>query len=129
MTWERKAESRVCHREGAQSLTFTSPIIVREDQFFVAFSIGTAIYPTDGQDIDSLVRHADQSMYVVKNREGEIRPADRVFYRNPCVPALFKDKVRRSPDQLIGLAIRSSISAFHAFIGWSSSSAVRRLEG
>ena len=47
---------------------FTSPIIVREEAFFVAFSIGTAIYPADGQDIDTLVRHADQSMYAVKTR-------------------------------------------------------------
>jgi diguanylate cyclase (GGDEF)-like protein/PAS domain S-box-containing protein len=51
--------------------TFTNPITVREDEFIVTFSIGTAIYPADGQDIDTLVRHADQSMYAVKTRGRE----------------------------------------------------------
>ena len=29
-------------------------------------AIGVAIYPEDGQDVDTLVRHADQQMYLRK---------------------------------------------------------------
>ena len=29
-------------------------------------AIGVAIYPEDGQDVDSLIRHADQQMYLHK---------------------------------------------------------------
>ena len=29
-------------------------------------AIGMAIYPEDGQDVDTLIRHADQQMYLRK---------------------------------------------------------------
>ncbi|MCE5284026.1 MAG: PAS domain S-box protein [Deltaproteobacteria bacterium] len=49
---------------------FSEPIVVRERPFFVSFSIGTAIYPDDGDNIDILMRCADQSMYRFKAQRG-----------------------------------------------------------
>jgi diguanylate cyclase (GGDEF)-like protein len=49
---------------------FSEPIVVRERSFFVSFSIGTAIYPDDGDNIDTLMRCADQSMYRFKAQRG-----------------------------------------------------------
>jgi len=40
----------------------------------VTFSIGIAVYPADGQDDVSLLRHADEAMYLAK-RAGRNRYA------------------------------------------------------
>ena len=42
---------------------FGTPVAVGEGEIPVSFTIGTALYPDDGQDIDALIRQADQSMY------------------------------------------------------------------
>lgn len=31
-------------------------------------SVGVALYPEDGQEISTLLRHADQAMYRIKNQ-------------------------------------------------------------
>lgn len=36
------------------------------DQVFVSASIGTTVYPDDGQDIETLFKNADQALYVAK---------------------------------------------------------------
>jgi len=36
------------------------------DQVFVSASIGVTIYPTDGHDIEALMKNADQALYVAK---------------------------------------------------------------
>lgn len=37
----------------------------------LSFSIGIAIYPTHGEDVDSLTKHADRAMYVAKDKGGD----------------------------------------------------------
>ncbi len=46
---------------------FANPIHVDEKEFFVTPSIGVAVYPYDGKDGDSLLKHADIAMYQAKN--------------------------------------------------------------
>ena len=41
--------------------------ITESDRVHISVSIGTAIYPEDGQDVESLIRCADQRMYLAKN--------------------------------------------------------------
>ena len=43
------------------------PIKVDEHEFYISSSIGISIYPDDGKDIETLLRHADLAMYEVKN--------------------------------------------------------------
>ncbi len=42
------------------------PIIVKNKSVSVSASIGVSIYPMDDEDPDTLLRHADQAMYVAK---------------------------------------------------------------
>lgn len=46
------------------------PFVVGDHTIHISASIGTAIYPVDGDDPDDLMRKADQSMYCVKRRGG-----------------------------------------------------------
>jgi diguanylate cyclase (GGDEF)-like protein len=49
------------------------------DQVFVSASIGVTVYPTDGQEIEDLLKNADQALYVAKgagrNRFSYFTPA------------------------------------------------------
>lgn len=44
----------------------SKPIQVKDATLQVSASIGVALYPRDGEDPDTLIRHADQAMYVAK---------------------------------------------------------------
>ncbi|MFZ2162875.1 MAG: EAL domain-containing protein [Sideroxyarcus sp.] len=57
--------------EGSASLNrlleeISQPIEIKGRQFEVSASIGVALYPSDDQDADTLLRHADQAMYSAK---------------------------------------------------------------
>lgn len=57
--------------EGIHSLNrlmenIAQPIPIRQQQSTVTASIGVTVYPQDNQDPDTLLRHADQAMYVAK---------------------------------------------------------------
>jgi diguanylate cyclase (GGDEF)-like protein len=45
---------------------FSHPIIINQEEFFVTPSIGISIYPSDGQDQESLIKNADAAMYLAK---------------------------------------------------------------
>ncbi|MDF2963894.1 MAG: bifunctional diguanylate cyclase/phosphodiesterase [Paenibacillus sp.] len=56
-----------------------SPFIVRDREFVVSGSIGVAIFPTDGTDMDSLMRHAALVQTMEKEKgEGIYRLQDEV---------------------------------------------------
>ena len=43
--------------------SFTRPLTLRGQEFFITASAGIAVFPTDGEDAVTLVRNADQAMY------------------------------------------------------------------
>ncbi|MBK1722606.1 bifunctional diguanylate cyclase/phosphodiesterase [Thiocystis violacea] len=47
--------------------TFSRPLAVQGRDLFITASIGISIYPDDGADMETLVRHADVAMYQTKN--------------------------------------------------------------
>lgn len=47
---------------------FTPAVDLEGQEIFITTSIGIAIYPSDGQDSESLVRNADTAMYQAKDR-------------------------------------------------------------
>lgn len=53
-------------------MAISSPISLGEQDVEVSGSIGVAIYPRDGDDPDTLLRHADQAMFAAK-QEGKNR--------------------------------------------------------
>lgn len=48
--------------------SFNRPIVIHEQEFFVTPSIGISMYPKDGEDQESLIKHADTAMYLAKER-------------------------------------------------------------
>jgi diguanylate cyclase (GGDEF)-like protein/PAS domain S-box-containing protein len=44
------------------------PIHLEEHEIFTSGSIGIALYPADGQDLDTLLKHADTAMYRAKDQ-------------------------------------------------------------
>jgi diguanylate cyclase (GGDEF)-like protein len=46
------------------------PIVVEGHEIFVNASIGIAIYPYDGEDLETLLMHADTAMYKAKEQGG-----------------------------------------------------------
>ena len=45
----------------------TKPFAIDKNEFFISSSIGISIYPTDGEDAESLIKNADIAMYHAKN--------------------------------------------------------------
>jgi predicted signal transduction protein with EAL and GGDEF domain len=50
--------------------SFAHPIRVGTHEIFINASIGIAIYPYDGEDLDTLLMHADTAMYKAKEQGG-----------------------------------------------------------
>ncbi len=48
--------------------TLKQPFIVDGHELYVSASIGIALYPQDGTNIDTLIKHADVAMYHVKGQ-------------------------------------------------------------
>ncbi|NTU78459.1 MAG: EAL domain-containing protein [Chloroflexales bacterium] len=56
--------TRVAHRLHAM---LHMPFLIDGNELFVSASIGASLYPTDGEDADTLQRNADAAMYRAKN--------------------------------------------------------------
>jgi diguanylate cyclase (GGDEF)-like protein/PAS domain S-box-containing protein len=65
--------------------TFSAPIIIRGHELFVTVSIGATLYPTDGEDIQTLLRNADIAMYRAKEENGN---AFQFYSRDMSIRAL-----------------------------------------
>jgi diguanylate cyclase (GGDEF)-like protein len=50
--------------------SFAQPVRIGSHEIFINASIGIAIYPYDGEDIDMLLMHADTAMYKAKEQGG-----------------------------------------------------------
>jgi diguanylate cyclase (GGDEF)-like protein/PAS domain S-box-containing protein len=48
--------------------TVEEPVVINEADYFVTTSIGIALFPADGGDAETLVKHADVAMYRAKDR-------------------------------------------------------------
>ncbi len=46
---------------------FERPVIIRSQNIYITFSIGIALYPHDGDQIEDLLNHADVAMYRAKS--------------------------------------------------------------
>lgn len=64
---------------------FSDPIIIRGHELFVTVSIGATLYPTDGEDIQALLRNADIAMYRAKEENGN---AFQFYSRDMSIRAL-----------------------------------------
>jgi len=62
---------------------FDEALTVDDDELYVTTSIGVALYPGDGDDAETLIRHADGAMYRVKEVGGhDLQLSSRSSRRN-----------------------------------------------
>ncbi|PYF08293.1 sensor domain-containing protein [Ureibacillus chungkukjangi] len=47
---------------------FKNGFIIADSEYFITPSIGISIYPNDGEDANTLIKHADTAMYYVKEK-------------------------------------------------------------
>lgn len=47
---------------------FTQSVVISEHEMFVTPSIGISLYPSDGRDIETLIKNADTAMYRIKEQ-------------------------------------------------------------
>jgi diguanylate cyclase (GGDEF)-like protein/PAS domain S-box-containing protein len=47
---------------------FSDPFILNDSEVYTSPSIGISVYPTDGEDVETLIKHADTAMYLAKER-------------------------------------------------------------
>ncbi len=65
---------QISHEEDAAKVAqkvlqaFEQPWIIDGQEFVITASIGIALYPNDGQDAETLLRHADTAMYRAKDK-------------------------------------------------------------
>lgn len=66
-----KERSREAMRQKAQELIalFKTPFDVGDQSFVVYGSVGIAMYPDDGHDVQTLLKHADNAMYQAKQTQ------------------------------------------------------------
>lgn len=64
----------------------STPFFLKSQEVYITFSIGIALYPTDGKDINTLLKNADVAMYHAKN-EGK---NNYQFYERPMNAAALK---------------------------------------
>ncbi|MBK8174558.1 MAG: EAL domain-containing protein [Rhodospirillales bacterium] len=69
------------------------PFLIEDQEVFVSVSIGVAIYPEDGGDSATLLRHADAAMYIAKE---EGRSTVRFFH--PQLREENHDRIRLEVD-------------------------------
>jgi diguanylate cyclase (GGDEF)-like protein len=45
---------------------FSAPISINSQEFFITASMGIAVYPQDGENVETMIQHADLAMYNAK---------------------------------------------------------------
>ncbi|MBS0307696.1 MAG: EAL domain-containing protein, partial [Proteobacteria bacterium] len=63
---ERTNENQAIHIIQRIMESITKPFTIEGHEFFITCSAGMAVYPTDGDDADTLLKHADLAMYRAK---------------------------------------------------------------
>lgn len=60
--------------------TLQQPITISDQAFTCHFSLGISFYPTDAKDANTLLRYADQAMYVAKKRSKVMGKSHNVIH-------------------------------------------------
>lgn len=116
---------------GAQKLleTFTRPLSVAEHPIYVAACIGIAIYPRDGDDGDSLLRHADMALnqaelqganhFAFYSQEMDRRMVERVVLEAALRAALERGEMRVDYQAQVTLP-DEAICGVEALLRWQN---------
>jgi EAL domain-containing protein (putative c-di-GMP-specific phosphodiesterase class I) len=97
-----KTEQEVArHTERRSSETFAAPFAIAGTELRISVRIGTALFPSDGEDSDTLLRNAEAAVkkakatgerYLFYTQEMSARIADKLSLENKLRQALEKDE-------------------------------------
>ncbi|MCB2008413.1 MAG: EAL domain-containing protein, partial [Rhodoferax sp.] len=73
---------------------------IGDEQVYVSASIGITIYPTDGREVETLFRNADQALYVAKGGG-----RNRFSYFTPTLQEAAQARARLANDLRAGVAL------------------------
>ncbi len=83
----------------AINAALVEPFVLGEEVIHLSGSIGITIFPADGSEPESLIRNADQAMYVAKNNG-----RNRFSYFTPAMQNEAQDRLRLIADLRLALA-------------------------
>jgi len=108
---------------------FAAPICIAHHKLMLTASIGISLYPGDGEDADTLLKHADRAMYEAKSRGRNtyqfFEPAltagvlERLVMENALREALARKELLLHYQPQVDLAT-GSICAAEALLRWNS---------
>lgn len=105
------------------------PILVNEHVFYITASVGVALYPIHGDNIDELLRNADTAMYLAKNSgKRTYMMFDKTMHEAVVEKTLMEARLRRTVEQQeLRLLYQPQINAntgqvegFEALLRWES---------
>ena len=73
-----------------------APAVLDDQPLYVSASIGVALFPDDGEDYATLMRHADVAMYEAKHRSDPIARYDVDFDQNSAIKLSLLADLRRA---------------------------------
>jgi diguanylate cyclase (GGDEF)-like protein/PAS domain S-box-containing protein len=80
--------------------SFVKPIELSGQEFFVTPSIGISMYPGDGTDQETLIKHADTAMYFAKERgKNNFQFYNKELYSNATRKMDLENQLRKSLKQ------------------------------
>lgn len=111
--------------------SFNTPFLCQDHEIRISASIGIALYPQDGQDTQTLIKHADMAMYLSKdtgrNRYSFFTQdlADHIEEKSHLIHAL-KTAMDKNDEFFLAYqpkvsALTGKIVAVEALLRWNSS--------
>jgi len=120
-------EERISSAAGKILAVISEPFIIEGQELYLTASIGVAVYPTDGSDVQTLLKHADLAMYQAKDMdrnnfqffssELNVRVMERMLLESSLRRALERDEFQLFYQPQINV-VTGSIVGFEALLRW-----------
>ncbi|MCE1227351.1 MAG: EAL domain-containing protein [Geobacteraceae bacterium] len=105
----------------------SEPFVIEEQELYLTASIGVAVYPTDGSDVQTLLKHADLAMYQAKDMDRNnfqffssdlnVKVMERMVLESSLRRALERDEFELFYQAQVDVVERSIIG-FEALLRW-----------
>lgn len=103
------------------------PVTISNRELYVTASIGIALYPTDGNDAETLLKNADSAMYLAKESGRnnyqlctaamKVRAQERLSLEHALRHALERGEFRLNFQPLVNL-VKGRVTGLEALIRW-----------